>query len=247
MQKPIIGLNSDFRPAAKERTPHSFIHAGYYDSVLAAGGIPVVLPPITKEVDMKRVVEQLDGVILTGGLDLDPKRMGLASHPAVRVMPPRREDSDRLLCKLAVDLHKPMLAISVGMQLLNVHCGGTLYLHLPEDLPRSLPHRDPLGGSHRHAVMIQPKTRLERIYGEGEIRVNSHHHQAVRKPAPGFTVSAKAPDGVVEAVEAEDREWFCLGLQWNPEAETASALDMQVFEALIAASSGKLELAGSRR
>jgi putative glutamine amidotransferase len=101
-------------------------------------------------------------------------------------------------------------------------------------LPRSLPHKDPLGGSHRHGIEITPGSRLDDIYGDGEIRVNSSHHQAVRRVSNKFRVAAVAPDGVIEAIESMDPEWFCMAVQWNPASETASALDMQLFEALIA-------------
>jgi putative glutamine amidotransferase len=122
------------------------------------------------------------------------------------------------------------------MQQLNALCGGNLYLHLPEDQPRALPHFDPTGGPHRHAVLLEPNTRLDEIYGGGELRVNSAHHQAVRQVGSGLRVAAVAPDGVIEAIEAVDGNWFCVGVQWHPESETASALDMQLFECFIQAS-----------
>jgi putative glutamine amidotransferase len=233
--KPLVGINTDYRLANKGRTAYSVVHSGYYDSVLAAGGIPIIVPPLVKEPEMKQIVDRLDALILTGGDDLDPKRLGLPPHPAVRPVPVRREDSDRLLCRMAHARKLPLLGISLGMQLINVMFGGTLYMHLPEDLPRALPHKDPLGGSHRHGIEITPGTRLDDIYGDGEIRVNSNHHQAARRVSNKFRVAAVAPDGVIEAIESNDPGWFCMGVQWHPESETASALDMQLFEALIEA------------
>jgi len=129
----------------------------------------------------------------------------------------------------------PLLAIGVGMQQLNAARGGSLFLHLPEDLPRAMPHRDPSGGPHRHIVVLEPNTRMEEIYGAGEIRVNSAHHQAVRQPGSDLRVGAVSPDGVIEAIEATDPSWFCVGVQWHPESETASALDMQLFECFVQA------------
>jgi putative glutamine amidotransferase len=150
-------------------------------------------------------------------------------------MPGRRDDSDRLLVRRLLARRTPVLGIGLGMQQLNVACGGTLFLHLPEDLPRALPHRDPTGAPHRHTVLIEPGTRMEEIYGAGEIRVNSAHHQAVRQVGEGLRVAALAPDGVIEAVESVDPQWFCVGVQWHPESETASALDAQLFECFVQA------------
>jgi putative glutamine amidotransferase len=128
-----------------------------------------------------------------------------------------------------------MLGIGLGLQQINVALGGSLFLHLPTDLPRAMPHRESGGGPHRHAVLLEASSRLEEIYGGGEIRVNSNHHQAVRQPGKGLRVAALAPDGVIEAVEAVDPTWFCVGVQWHPESETASALDMQLFECFVQA------------
>src|SRR5205807_634520 len=120
---------------------------------------------------------------------------------------------------------------------LNCACGGPLFLRLPEEQPRAMPDCDPsCNGPHRHAVLRQPGTRLDEIYGGGEIRVNSNHHQAVKTVGARFRISALAPDGVIEAIEAVDPNWFCIGVQWQPESETASALDMQLFECFLQAS-----------
>jgi putative glutamine amidotransferase len=153
----------------------------------------------------------------------------------VQPLPERRDDGDRLLVKRLLARQMPVLGIGLGMQQINMACGGSLYLHLPEDLPRALPHKDPTGYPHRHAVLLEPGTRLEEIYGGGEIRVNSAHHQAVRQVGAGLRVAALAPDGVIEAVETTAPHWFCVGVQWHPESETASALDMQLFECFVQA------------
>jgi putative glutamine amidotransferase len=235
--KPVIGVNGDFRAARKDVNPLSWYNTGSYDSVTAAGGLPLLIPPLADDKDLKQFLSLLDGVMLTGcSLDLDPVRLGMQKHPATRPMPARREDFDRRLCKLAVEMRLPILAIGAGMQTLNVICGGTLLQHIPEDVPKSLLHRDPVEPILRHIIEIVPGTRVDAIYGPGEIRVNSQHHMAVSQVANLFKVSATAADGVIEAYESIDEDWFCLGVQWHPENETASALDMQVLEAFLDAS-----------
>ncbi len=234
--KPVIGINGELRTARKDVTPLSWWHTGYYDSVTAAGGLPVLIPPLAEDNDLKQFLQTLDGLVLGGcALDLDPVRMGLEKHPSTRPMPKRREDFDRRLCQMAVEMRMPILAIGVGMQTLNVICGGTLFQHIPEAFPRPLHHRDPVESALRHVIEIVPGTRVDTIYGPGEIRVNSQHHMCVDQPAKGFRVSATCPDGVIEAIETIDEAWFCLGVQWHPENESASALDMQVFEVFLAA------------
>ena len=230
-RKPLIGINGDFRPARKDSIPLPWINSGYYDSVTAAGGLPMIIPPLASDDDLRQFLEMLDGLVITGGaLDLDPIRLGLELHPSTRPMPNRREDFDRRLCRLAVEMKIPVLAIGLGMQELNVICGGTLYQHVTEDVPKAFHHRDSVENCLRHIIDIVPGTRVDKIYGPGEIRVNSQHHMAVDQLAHCFKVSATAPDGVIEAYESISDDWFCLGVQWHPENSTASALDMQVFE-----------------
>jgi putative glutamine amidotransferase len=233
--RPVIGVNADFVPAGKPSGPLVRLALGYLDALVAAGGLPVVVPPLHPDLDAEAYLDRLDGFLLSGGADLDPRRHGLPTHPAVQLLPERRDDSDRQLVRRLLQRRLPLLGVGLGIQQINVAAGGTLYLHLPEELPRGLPHRDPTGAPHRHTVRIEPGTRVEEIYGGEEIRVNSRHHQAVRQVAPGFRPAAVAPDGVVEAIETTDPDWFCVGVQWHPEADTATALDLQLFECFVQA------------
>lgn len=233
-EKPIIAINSDFRPTKSETFSFSWMHSGYYDAVSQSGGIPIMLPPMAEDDDLRRVLEQIDGLILSGcKLDLDPIRLGFEPHPVTRPMPQRREDFDRRLAKLAFEMKIPTLAIGSGMQTLNLICGGTLFQHVAEDVYKSLCHRDSVENCLRHVIEIVPGTKMDGIYGPGEIRVNSDHHMAIDQLAGVFRASATALDGVVEAYESVIENWWCLGTQFHPESESASALDMQVFEAFI--------------
>ena len=234
-QKPVIGINTDFRPATKkDGYPFSWVHAGYFDCVFAAGGNPLLLPPMSDDDDLRQVLSLLDGVVLGGcKLDLDPVRLGFDRHPSTRPMPVRREDFDRRLAKLCYEMKIPVLAIGTGMLTMNAICGGTLFQHVPEDVLKPLIHRDPVEPCLRHVIEIVPGTKMDQIYGPGEIRVNSDHHMAVDQVAPNMRVSATAMDGVVEAYESIEDNWWCLGVQFHPHDEHASALDLQVFEALI--------------
>lgn len=231
--KPIIGLNTDYRAARKDAPAVSYLFAGYSDAISKAGGIPMVLPIVEQDDDLNRLLDLVDGVVMVGGADLDPRNDGYMLHPAVRALDPRREQFDRRLVRQVADRRIPLMGIGVGMQLMNISEGGTLFLHVPEDLPKSLPHRDPIDPAHRHALEVVPGSLMERVYGEGEIRVNSMHHMAVDDVAPGFRVTARCPDGVVEAIESERPDWLALGTQFHPEAESASALDLRIFEEFI--------------
>jgi putative glutamine amidotransferase len=231
--KPLIGLNADYRAAKKDAPAFSYVCAGYFDAIVKTGGVPIVIPPLEDQADLDRIFDLLDGLVMIGGADLDPRRDGFMLHPSVRLLDQRRESFDRRLVRMASDRRLPLFGIGVGMQLLNVSEGGNLFLHIPEDMPKALPHRDSLDPAHRHALEVVPGTLMERVYGEGEIRVNSTHHMAIDEVAPGFAVTARCPDGVVEAIESIRSDWFAFGTQFHPESESASALDMRIFEEFI--------------
>jgi putative glutamine amidotransferase len=233
MSKPIIGLNADFRAAANGRSSFSYLDAGYYDAVSASGAIPVVIPPVEEDDDLAEVLNHVDGLVLVGGADLDPRRDGWMMHPTIRPLATRREEFDRRLMRQVAERRLPVFGIGAGMQLLNVMLGGNLLFHIPEDRPSALPHLDPLDPAHRHTLELTPGSLMERVYGDGELRVNSMHHMALDDIAPGFEVTARCPDGIVEAIESRMPDWFAIGTQFHPEAPTASALDRRIFEEFV--------------
>lgn len=235
--RPLVGIATDYL-SPKNAVAHARINAGYVDAVLAAGGLPILIPPVRKDnfAELDTYLDMVSGIILSGGHDLDPRKHGQQTSSAVVPMTTRREDNDRYLISKIVERKMPVLGIGVGMQLINVTFGGTLFLHLPTDQPKALPHFDPSGGPHRHMVNVESGSSLEEMFGAEELRVNSTHHQAVNQVGKRLRVAARAPDGVIEAIEGTDDSWFCVGVQWHPECETASALDRQIFDCFVQAS-----------
>jgi len=232
--RPLIAINTDL-VTPRNAGPAARLNGNYIDAVLAAGGLPLLLPPMGREhhAEIDRYLDLVSGVVMTGGLDLDPRRNGQQPTNTVTPMAARREEADRHLLTRVAERKLPLLAIGVGMQLLNVHFGGSLHLHLPTDNPKAMPHFEASGGPHRHMVNVEPKSTLEDIFGAPELRVNSGHHQGVNQIGKRLRVGARAPDGVIEAIETTDESWFCVGVQWHPECETASALDRQLFDCML--------------
>jgi putative glutamine amidotransferase len=233
MSKPLIGLNADFRGQNQGVPAYSFLAAGYFDCVSAAGGIPVVLPPMSCEDDVLELLDRLDAFVLVGGGDLDPRNDGFMLHSSVRPMEARRERFDRLLIQAIAQRQMPVFGIGCGLQLINIHMGGNLFYHIPIDVPTAISHKDPHDPNHRHSLIVEPDSILGRVYGEGEIRVTSRHHMAIDRLADGFRVTARCQDGIIEAVESTHPDWYAIGTQFHPESSAASALDLRIFEEFV--------------
>ena len=235
--RPLIGVNTDYI-AVRNTVPYTRLNAGYIDAIFAAGGMPVLIPPVRKDnlADLDSRLDRLAGIILTGGADMDPRRNGQALTAAVNPMPPRREDADRyLLAKIFERQDDRCSASAWACSNSTSSRAARCTCTCRTTIPKAMPHFDQTGAPHRHMVLIEPNTRLDDIYGTQELRVNSTHHQAVNQIGKRMRVAAKAPDGVIEAIESTDPNWFCVGVQWHPEAETASALDVQIFECFVQA------------
>ena len=236
--KPFIGLNLEYKSANGAVPSLTQVFSEYSNAVIEAGAIPVLIPP-TDDLDVvSSTLSLLDGCVMVGGADLDPRNDGFMLHRFVRTMDPFREQFDRMLMDEIARQRKPVLGVGVGMQLLNVSQGGTLYLHISEDLPNAMPHRDNSDPDLRHPIVVEKGTFLEQVYGKNnnDVRVNSRHHMAVDDVAPGFVVSARCSgDQVVEAIELIQDDWFAVGVQFHPEAASATSLDQRVFTEFVKA------------
>jgi len=211
--------------------PAAVLPHGYLDGVVAAGGVPVLLPPVGDVT--ADLLSRVDGLIVAGGADVDPVHYGAARAPATSPPRPDRDLSEHLLIEAAIANGVPLLAVCRGMQLLNVVLGGTLHQHLP-DVVGNTDHLPTLGVFGRVPVKVLPDTRLSAIVGS-EVDVHCHHHQAVDVLGVGLVPVAWAGDGIVEAVELPDPE-FVLGVQWHPEED---GVDRRLFEALVSAARGE--------
>lgn len=217
MFAPLIGITTSLTvDKAPERAS---VNIAYIRAVQDAGGIPVLLPPHLSNEARAALWQRLDGLVLTGGGDIDPARFDQPRHPKTEEVAPARDELELGLTRRALDEDVPLFAICRGLQVLNVALGGTLIQDLPSERPGSLQHsqREPRP-EPTHAVKVMGEgTRLGRVLGSLEVNVNSMHHQAIDRLGFGLREVAWAPDGVIEGVELPDDDHFVLGVQWHPE------------------------------
>jgi putative glutamine amidotransferase len=211
----------------------------YSQSVALAGGAPVLIPLELGERAWRSLYRCLDGLLLPGGVDVDPAHYGEDRHPELGEVNDALDEAELVLTRWALEDDLPLLGICRGIQTLNVAASGSLYQDLPAQLPGALQHRfspPHYPRDHRgHSVHIEPGSRLAHVFGAIDLPVNSRHHQAVKDVAPGFVVTAQAPDGVIEGIEKPDA-LFCVGVQWHPESLAASDPQMlALFEAFVQA------------
>ncbi len=220
--KPVIGVTPDFNAGdrkewgGKEAT--YFLRARYVRAIEELGGVPVILPLVSDRASRRRLLQGLDGILLTGsGPDLSPSLYGERQRYTFPVVAGRRSDFELSLIRLALRDGIPTLAICGGMQTMNVACGGRLYQHIPAQVSDALQHRQtPPATQVSHSVSVAAGSLLQRIVRRARLQVNSSHHQSVKTVGPVLIASATAPDGIVEAIEHPSHRFF-LGLQWHPE------------------------------
>lgn len=205
--------------------------AAYVDAVRDAGGLPVLLAP--GETAVEPLLHRLDGLVLTGGGDLDPA-YGAAPHPATYFTSPQRDAFEIELVEGAIDRSLPTLAICRGLQILNAARGGTLHAHLPEVVGDAVVHRRDQDAAAAHHVEIDSGSRLARTLGAEVLAdVPSWHHQSIHQVGEGLNPVAFAADGIIEAIELVN-EGPLLAVQWHPELEPAEGAGRRLFDQLIA-------------
>jgi len=232
--RPLIGMTSDPRRlhiAGRELSVEGATER-FVQMLIRAGAAPVILP--VHGADAQEVLPRLDGIALTGGGDVQPSLYGRQPPPAVYGVDPERDRFEVELVRRAAEADMPMMAICRGTQMLNVALGGTLFQDIRTELGHALEHRQPDPWEEpSHEIRIEADSALGRLVGERAL-VNSMHHQAIDRVAPGLRAVAWAPDGVIEAVEGRGVR-FCLGLQWHPEYFRPDHPTLRAVEAFVQA------------
>lgn len=240
----VIGIPTQTQEPVAGETPLAWVMGQKYVRVLTnLGAVPWLIPLLTgDEATLREIYERLDGVFLTGGVDVDPNAYHEPRHALCGRTDPARDWTEIQLIRWAVADRKPILGVCRGIQIINVACGGSLYqdVNLRDPVPMKhdyFPTQPP--GHTRdqlvHNVGVQPESRLGRIFGHDPVQVNSMHHQGIKELAPGLVATAFAPDGMIEGVECSNGH-FLVGIQWHPEELAESMPNMkQLFNAFLEA------------
>jgi putative glutamine amidotransferase len=232
MAKPVIGVTT-FHSDSRRGYLYISVTEAYVKAMTSAGAIPVLVPLGLPEDDLNHLLSTVDGVLFTGGGDIDPVLFGGLSHPTVHDIDPVRDQMEIHLVRQVVERGDPFFGICRGLQVINVALGGSLYTHIQDQHPNAIKH-DYFPGRprnyHAHPVRVDEGTTLAEIIGHPLIQVNSLHHQGIDRLAAGLTPTAYAPDGITEAVELSNHP-FGLAVQWHPEW----LLDQEEMQALFTA------------
>ncbi|HSA61129.1 MAG TPA: gamma-glutamyl-gamma-aminobutyrate hydrolase family protein [Nitrospiraceae bacterium] len=239
--KPVIGVTPDFNAGDRKdmggHEPTYFLRARYIRAIEELGGIPLILPLVAETTARRRLLDGVDGLLLTGsGPDLPPRLYGERQRYKFPLVSERRANFELELVHQARRRDLPLLGICGGMQTVNVACGGSLFQDIPSQIRNALDHRQKTKAIHvSHPVAIAPKSLLNQIVQKATLMVNSSHHQSVKTVAPSLIASALAPDGIVEAIESPAHR-FLLAIQWHPEfLFERHAPHRRLFEALLRA------------
>jgi putative glutamine amidotransferase len=228
-QHPVIGLTTYGRNADGRFS----LPGEYVDAVRRAGGMPLLIPP--GEAHWQALLERIDAFVLTGGGDIDPRHYGGRVHELNYGIDHERDHLELAIARWLIDSGTPTLGICRGAQILNIVEGGSLIEHIPDEVGESILHRAPPRDPTAHGIRIQHGSRLRQVLGQDEVEAASWHHQALRKVARSFAVSASAPDGIVEAIEMPDHPWL-IAVQWHPELTAAQdPCQQRLFDTLVRA------------
>jgi putative glutamine amidotransferase len=233
--KPLIGITTN-----QSKTPYGqptgMLMQSYINAGMQAGGVPVLIPSLIAEDGWETLYSRLDGILFSGGGDIGLEHSPGEPHPRIDDVDLARDSIELKMVQAAASDGKPFLGICRGCQVVNVALGGTLYTHIPDQLPNALDHSYP--GNMRttlvHEVKVEEGTQMAEIFGEPILRVNSLHHQGLKDIAPSVRVAGHAPDGLVEAVELPDHP-FGLAVQWHPEWLTDQQPMRNLFRGLVQA------------
>ncbi len=232
---PLIALTTSLDLAAGPlQVPRVTLYRAYIDALQALDLAPVLITPAHSMDAVRAVLEACNGLVLSGGGDIDPIHFGEAPSPHLDYVLPSRDAVEFEALRLALQRDLPVLGICRGCQVMNVHLGGTLFQDLGEDRPGSDGHRQASWGERSHNIEVTLGSRLHAAIGTRRLHVNTFHHQAIRDVAPALDVTAVADDGVIEGVELRDQQW-AVGVQWHPERSDASAPDSDPDRRLFAA------------
>jgi putative glutamine amidotransferase len=234
MPAPLIGITTSRKPIGQDGA-QVYLNDAYSRAVLQAGGLPVLIPVGLPKERITELLARLDGVLLSGGGDIDPALFGGEAHPKVYEVDAARDELEITLARGLIQGGKPVLAICRGAQVINVALGGSLYTHIADQFPGALNHeRAPDAPRTRisHEVEVKAGTHLAAILQVGRVGVNSLHHQGIRDLAAGLTVSATAEDGLIEGVELPGHP-FAVAVQWHPEWLQDDPIQRALFQAFV--------------
>jgi len=243
-RRPVVGVAMQTLPGKPGgELPNCWIMGQrYVEALRNVGAIPWLIPLLPHDPDtMDGIFERLDGIFLTGGVDVDPSRYGESKHPKCGNTDPDRDAIELMLLEHAMAAQKPVLAVCRGIQIVNVAAGGTLYQDVSEQVPAAMKHdyfptpEQPSRSYLAHEISVKGDSRLRELLGDSVVPVNSMHHQAIKDLAPTLRATAFAPDGIIEAVEATN-EQFVMAVQWHPEELAESQPGMKrLFTAFVEA------------
>ncbi len=234
MPRPLIGITS--RHTTNESgLPVVQIMRAYVTALIDAGAVPILIPPDLPEDGWRSLFSRLDGILFSGGADIDPEHFAGQPHQTVDVEA-ERDTIELALLRAAAEGDKPFLGICRGLQVMNVALGGTLYTHILDQLPNALQHdqHDKPRSTLTHPVRVEEGTRLAEILGQPLMQVNSLHHQGIKDLAPNLKATAFASDGLIEGIELPEHK-FAVAVQWHPEWMRDSAEMRKLFKSFVEA------------